>query len=31
MMNLASFENVRKSGNFEVLDRFYFNSSFNES
>lgn len=28
MMNLASLENVRNSGNFEVLDRCYFNSSF---
>lgn len=25
MMNLASLENVRNSGNFEVLDRRYFN------
>lgn len=31
MMNLASLENVRNPGDFEVLDRCYFNSSFNES
>lgn len=28
MMNLVLFENVRNFGNFEVLDRCYFNFFF---